>query len=63
MKKDSARLRRAGAVAENGTRRSAVGRHPKPRLNYLDLFADVERLDYTSSVGARMLKKFHDSLS
>jgi hypothetical protein len=51
-----------GTAGKNGKAHSTTG-GPKKRTKRPDPFAGVESLDYPQSVGARMLKKFHDSLS
>jgi hypothetical protein len=62
MKKAIVTLRSAAAAGKNGKSHSTTG-EPKKRTKRPDPFAGLERLDYPQSVGARMLKKFHDSLS
>ena len=63
MKKAMDTVRGATAADKNGKSHSSTVTGAKKRAKRPDPFADLERLDYPQSVGARMLKKFHESLS
>ena len=55
MATDGASVGKSGKATETGK--------AKRRVKRPDFLANLERLGYSESVGARMLDKFHDSLS
>lgn len=50
-------------AGKNGKPRSASARASKRRVNRPDFLANLERLGYSEELGARMMEKFHDSVS
>ena len=53
----------SNATGKNGKAHSIKAGAAKPRVKRPDFLASLEQLDYSEKVGARMLDKFHDSLS
>ena len=63
MKKTTASNAAHGANAVGKKALSAEAAPVKRRVKRPDFLANLERLGYSEKVGARMLEKFHDSVS